>query len=100
MPKDYPIYYEDAAHIARILTDNGLRLNWFFPAHHLLLCVAWELEKFVTSSPSHAEAGARLVRLLCTDPIDDARRQRLDAIAGTLVGNFLLTRRRPAHAQR
>jgi hypothetical protein len=34
MPRDYPIYYEDAAHIARILTDNGLRLNWVFPAHH------------------------------------------------------------------
>jgi hypothetical protein len=96
MPRDYPIYYEDAAHMVRILVDNGLRLDNGIPTHFWLLGAARELENYAASNASHAEAGARLVYVLGTEPVNDPRLRRLNAIAGTLVGNFLLTCKRPA----
>jgi hypothetical protein len=85
-------YYEEAAHIARVLTECGMPLNWVFPVHHLLLAVAYELETWVRNNPSHASAGARLVDILSAGQVDDSRRPRLNAIAGTLIGDFLLVR--------
>lgn len=84
----YPLYYEDAAHIAHVLTTNGLRLKTY-STYLLLMWVSFELEMFARSSPSHSTAGARLVDILLGESVDAVRRRRLDAIAGTLVGNFL-----------
>jgi hypothetical protein len=96
----YPLYYEEAAHIVRVLTDCGIRLNPTVPPHAILLLVAEELELHVRTNPSHAAAGACLVQGLAPAAIDEARRRKLNAIAGTLIGNFLLTCRKPAHAQK
>ncbi|PPC98477.1 MAG: hypothetical protein CTY31_12920 [Hyphomicrobium sp.] len=92
----YPLYYEEAAHILRVLTDCGIRLNPVVPPHMILLLVAEELERIVGTNPSHAAAGAYLVQGLAPALNDDGRRRKLNAIAGTLIGNFLLTCRRPA----
>ncbi|MBX9864509.1 MAG: hypothetical protein K2Y42_17355 [Hyphomicrobium sp.] len=96
----YPLYYEEAAHIVRVLTDCGIRLNPVVPPHTILLVVADELEMLVGTNPSHAAAGACLVHGLAPEEIDAARRRKLNAIAGTLIGNFLLSCRRPADAHR
>lgn len=96
----YPLYYEEAAHIVRVLTDCGIRLNPVVPPHMILLLVAEELEMLVRTNPSHAAAGACMVQGLAPGGIDVARRRKLNAIAGTLIGNFLLTCRRTAHAQK
>lgn len=90
----YPRYYEEAAHIVRVLTDCGIRLNPAVPPHMILLLVAEELEMLVRTSPSHAAAGACIVEGLAPGPTDVAKRRKLNAIAGTLIGNFLLTHRR------
>jgi hypothetical protein len=95
----YPIYYEDAAHIAHVLTKNGLRLKTY-STYLLLMWVSFELEMFARSNPSHSTAGGRLVDILSGESGDAARRRRFEAIAGTLVGNFLLTCKRTAHAQK
>ncbi len=78
--------------MVRVLTDCGVRLNPVAPVHMILLLVAEELERLVETSPSHAVAGAMLVKVLATELDCDARRRRLDAIAATLIGNFLLLR--------
>lgn len=92
MQTQYPRYYEDAAHIVRVLADCGIGLNPHAPAHMILLLVAEELELVAEASPSHAAAGARLVEGLAPGLIDETRRRKLEAIAGTLIGNFLLRR--------
>ncbi|PPC79719.1 MAG: hypothetical protein CTY39_12285 [Hyphomicrobium sp.] len=96
----YPLYYEEAAHIVRVLTDCGIRLDPVVPPHMVLLVVADELESHVRTNPSHAAAGAWLVEGLAPEDIDNSRRLKLNAIAGTLIGNFLLQCRRTGHAQR
>lgn len=100
MATAYPPYYEEAAHIARVLTDNGMPLKQDNSPHFLLLCVSCQLAIFQSTHTSHSTAGARVVSTLSGELIDEARRRRLDAIAGTLVGNFLLTCRRTEQFQK
>jgi hypothetical protein len=90
MRTNYPVYYEDAAHIVRVLTDAGLHLRSSIPVHAQLLRVAAKLETFAVSNPSHADAGASIIDQMTTEWIDDRSEKRLRAIAGTLIGNFLL----------
>ncbi len=89
-----PRFYEEAAHIMRVLTDTGLPSDWLFPVHMIINQLASELEIIIRDKPSHATAGMHLVDILSSEAVDCARRRaRLDAIAGTLVGDFLLMRR-------
>jgi hypothetical protein len=87
----YPLHYEEAAHILRVLTDCGLPLTPYFSIPYLLYWIAKELE-WMPVDRSHAEAGERLVDSLSAGTVDPRCRPRLVAIAGTLVGNFLTTR--------
>lgn len=89
-----PRYYEEAAHIVRVLTDAGLPSDWLLPVHCLIMRLASELEIYLSEKPSHATAGQHLVTVLSSDAVECRRqRARLDAIAGTLVGDFLLMRK-------
>lgn len=90
MDCSYPLYYEDAAHIAHFLTRHGLRLKDRPRTHLLLMFLSCELEIYARyTPPSHSVAGRTVVAILSDTPMDESQRRRLHAIAGTLVGNFL-----------
>jgi hypothetical protein len=94
MDVSYPIYYEEAAHITHVLHNNGMPLNARCSIHTQLAVAAITLRLLADGhrhARSHADAGAWLVGIFGADQLDEARRRRLNAIAGTLVGNFLLT---------
>jgi hypothetical protein len=83
-----PRYYEEAAHMLRMLTSCGLPLTPYFSTHYLIWWIAKELE-WMPPGRSHTAAGERLVDSLSGGSVDCSCRPRLVAIAGTLVGNFL-----------
>lgn len=89
MRRCYPRHYEDAAHIAHFLMRHGLRLKEWHSTHVLLLFVCCEMEISLDRSLSHSEVGRALVRILSDEPMEEARRTRLEAMAGTLFGNFV-----------
>lgn len=86
-----PKYYEEAAHILRVLTSCGLPLTPHFSIHYLIWWIAKELE-WMPPDRSHTAAGERLIDSLSGKAVEHSCRSRLVAIAGTLVGNFLCGR--------
>lgn len=97
---EYPTYYEDAAHIVRFLTDSGGKLNPHCDMHIKLCLVANHLDLVRFVDVSHAEEGARLIQLVYGYDLPEPKRRRLNAIAGTLIGNFLVKNRRPRNSER
>lgn len=85
----YPRYYEDAAHMAQILTRQGLVLKDRPSPHILLLVVSMELEMAVKFDNSHYDTGRVVVSALSELSLDMNYLKRLYAIGGTLVGNFM-----------
>lgn len=91
-----PRYYEEAAHILRVLTARGLPLTPHFSVHYLIWWIAKELE-WMPADRSHTAAGERLIDSLSGASVESSCRPRLVAIAGTLVGNFLCGREKRLH---
>lgn len=98
--REYPTYYEDAAHIVRFLSDNGGKMIIGSDMHTELRIVANRLHLLTLVEVSQADEGAKLVRHLFGYHLDRSQQKRLNAIAGTLIGNFLVNNRRPQKSER
>ena len=75
-------------HMIDFLMRHGLRLKKWPGRKALIMFASYHVRLAGILDLSHSEIGRKVVDILSDEQVEDSRRKRLEAIAGTLVGNY------------
>ena len=79
---------EEVDQMIDFLTRHGLRLKTWPSRKALISFASYHVHLAGLIDLSHSEIGRKVVDILSEQPIEEVQRKRLEAIAGTLVGNY------------
>lgn len=79
---------EAVDHMIDFLTRHGLRLKKCHSRKALILFASYDVGLAGIIDRSHSEIGRKMVEILSDGTLEESQRKRLEAIAGTLVGNY------------
>lgn len=80
---------EAVDHMIDFLTRHGLRLKKGLPRKALIAFASYDVGLAGIIDRSHSEVGRKMVEILSDGTLEESQRKRLEAIAGTLVGNYV-----------